>query len=83
MAYERTGSYSKAAKANNSTPRTVREWVSRFRATGDVCDAPRTGRPKKGLQMPAAQQVLKRGVAKGYSCSKLAVDQGETLHRCM
>lgn len=74
MAYERTGSYTKAAKAENTTPRTVREWVSRYRATGDVCDAPRTGRPKKGLQTPAGQQVLKRGVAKRYSCSRLAVD---------
>ena len=74
MAYERTGSYTKAAKAENSTTRTVREWVSRYRATGDVCDAPRTGRPKKGLQAPAAQQVLKRGVAKRFSCSRLAAD---------
>ena len=80
MAYERTGSYTKAAKAENSTTRTVREWVSRYRATGDVCDAPRTGRPKKGLQAPAAQQVLKRGVAKRFSCSRLAADIKKKLN---
>ena len=74
LAYQRTGSYKLAAKAENSTWRTVREWVRRFEATGNVFDAPRQGRPMKGLQLPKAQQVLKRGVAKRKSCSMLAVD---------
>lgn len=83
LAYQRTGSYKLAAKAEKSNWRTVRQWVNRFEATGDVRDAPRSGRPTKGLHQPVVQQVLKRGVAKRLSCSRLAVDLRRKTGLCV
>lgn len=77
--FYRLGSYKRVAKLHGGKWTTVRRWVQRLDATGDVCDAPRSGRPSKGLNLPRAQQVLKRGTAKHLSCSGLAKDVKQKL----
>eukprot|EP00873_Tetraselmis_striata_P023730 jgi/Tetstr1/443994/TSEL_003297.t1 len=51
---------------------TVRKWVERFEATGDVRDACRPGRPSKGLMLSPARLVIQRGVQKRFTCKKIA-----------
>eukprot|EP00873_Tetraselmis_striata_P021257 jgi/Tetstr1/441521/TSEL_029751.t1 len=51
---------------------TVRKWVERFEATGDVRDACRPGRPSKGLMLSLARLVIQRGVQKRFTCKKIA-----------
>lgn len=49
----------------------------RAKATGDVQDAPRQGRPSKGLQSDTAMALLKQGIAEGKGCPQLATDLDE------
>ena len=72
VAYERLGSARRAAKAKGTTPRTVERWVERFKQTGSVSDAPRSGRPRHGLHIPKARPILKSCVAKRMSCARIS-----------
>lgn len=69
--YQQRGSYSAVAKQFDTSRNVVRKWVNRNKATGDVQDLPRVGRPKKGLSSPAAHTLLKRGVRSGLACTEI------------
>ena len=79
VAFRLHGSYGRAAKACGTKPEHVRKWVERFRATGGVEDAPRSGRPSLGLQKPRCRQILKRGVAAKLACYKMADNLKKSL----
>lgn len=72
VAYHKVGSYTRAAKMFGAKWETVRKWVERFEATGDVRDACRPGRPSKGLMLSPARLVIQRGVQKRFTCKKIA-----------
>ena len=77
--FEACGSVKGAAKQLGCSPTTVRKWVLRYQATGDVQDAARSGRPSKGLGKSRAIAVLKRGVRKQKTCRQLVVDVHDAL----
>ena len=79
VAFRLHGSYGRAAKACGTKPEHVRKWVERFRATGGVKDAPRSGRPSLGLQRPRCRQILERRVAAKLACYKMADDLKKSL----
>ena len=78
-AFEACGSIKGVAKQLGCSPTTVRKWVARNEAKGDVSYAPRAGRPNKGLSTARAKAVLKRGVRQQKSCRQLMVDVRDKL----
>ena len=48
-AFEACGCIKGVAKQLGCSPTTVRKWIARYEAKGDVSGAPRVGRPNKGL----------------------------------
>ena len=78
-AFEACGGIKGVAKQLGCSPTTVRKWVARYEAEGDVLDAPRARRPNKGLSTARAKAVLERGVRQQKSCRQLAVDVRDKL----
>lgn len=60
-AYRRTGSYTRAARLENTDYRRVQRWVKRWEATGSVADKPRSGRPRKELDSVEATAIIDEG----------------------
>lgn len=73
VAYEKYGTAKRAAKAKGTTARTIERWVTRFAATGNVSDAPRSGRPKvKKIHSSRGRKVLKECVAKEMHAPRIS-----------
>ena len=78
-AHERKGTYAAVAREFGCSESVVRKWVMRAKATGDVQDAPRQGRPSKGLHAENVMAILKQGIAEEKGCPQLAIDLEERL----
>ena len=85
-AYQRTGSFKKAAKQENTDHRRVQRWVKRWEESGTVSDKPRCGRPRKPLNSQNATRIIKQGIKDERSACRIALqlkDEIPALRSCL
>lgn len=69
--YNECGDFSEAARCCDTSRDRVRRWVRRYEETGDVQDAPRSGRPSK-LRNPLAAGVIDRALERELGCPQIS-----------